>query len=283
MRIADQNEQPDSLVAEPIGYVRSSMHLNFEAPHQPTHKPWAGGTERSFIELISGKQFELAVQDLEGFEKIWILWWANRNRRWRPFVLPPRGRAQRRGVFATRSPHRPNPICLTSVDLISVNGLVLEIGNSDLLHGTPILDIKPYIPSVDAFPEADGGWVSELEQELLQPPQFSVVCTPLVSEQLSWLATEWGIDILTRAREILERDPHPHRSRRIGRYGPKLFRMGCGPWRLIFSLKDAIVSIEAVTRGFPERALMSEQYTRIPDREAQIAFGARWTAPQRNC
>ena len=275
-----------TISVSPIGFIRSAMRVNFEAPHQPvnasTNGPRDGTTDSSMIQLLPGHRFEQALQDLRGFERIWLIWWADRNERWRPLVLPPRGKMQRRGVFPPRSPHRPNSICMSAVPLLSIAGLEITVGSCDLLDGTPILDIKPYIPTIDAFPGAIAGWVTELETELQSPPGYRVTVAPLAETQLNWLEQEWGIVLLPRARELLERDPSPHRSRRIGRFGKDQFRMGCGPWRLIFSIQSLDVIIESVARGFPERSLLSDEYTRIPDREAQIAFGEIWKQSQRS-
>lgn len=259
------------LIASPIGFVSTGMRVKFEAPHQPLERD----ESRSVIELLPGNGYERALQDLAGFDRIWLLWWFHRNQNWRPQVMPPRGPARRRGVFATRSPHRPNPIGITAVRLISVHGLRLEIGACDLIDGTPILDIKPYLTTVDSFPEASLGWVGELEQQLASTPQYQVIYEPLASEQLAWLI-ERGIDIRERALPILTVDPTPHRTRRISRLGGGLFRMGCGAWKIIFSMDDNIVNVREITRGYPLRILQREGYDEIPDRELQIEFVKLW-------
>lgn len=228
------------------------------------------------IELLPESNFEAALHDLEGFEYIWLLWHAHRNASWRPKVLPPRGRAKRRGVFATRSVHRPNPIGLTAVPLVGIRGRILEVGNCDLVDGTPILDIKPYIPEIDAYPSARPGWLDELAAELAAPPSFRVEIGSVAEAQLSWLFEEWGVSFLDRAMQLLERDPSPHRSRRITRLSNGKFRMGCGPWRVIFDRSDDIVTIMSIEPGYPYQSLFREGYRCIADRDAQVAFYDRW-------
>ena len=95
----------------PIGYVRTQKSLKFEALHQPDEEI----EEQSVLELLPGEEYRRALQDVEGFSRIWLIWWFHRNSSWRSLVLPPRGPAHRRGVFATRSPHRPNPLGITPV------------------------------------------------------------------------------------------------------------------------------------------------------------------------
>ena len=117
-----------------------------------------------------------AVRGLEGFSHLWLIWAFSRAVRenWSPTVRPPRlGGNTRLGVFATRSPFRPNPIGLSSVRLEGVEsaggeGPVLHVAGADLLDGTPIFDIKPYLPYADAHPEAEGGWTGGERDALLE-------------------------------------------------------------------------------------------------------------------
>src|SRR5579872_2992859 len=147
-----------TLALRPIGFVRTASRFKFDAPSQPDRAK----VERNFVELLPGPPYDLALQDLDGFDRIWIVSWFHRNQNWRPRVLPPRGPAIRRGVFATRSPHRPNPIGLTSTPLVSVMGRILEVGPLDLVDGTPVLDIKPYLRTVDCHSAASLGWLAEV-------------------------------------------------------------------------------------------------------------------------
>jgi tRNA-Thr(GGU) m(6)t(6)A37 methyltransferase TsaA len=133
--------------------VRTGLSSRVEAPRQPRAAGGAGGT----IELYPGRNFEHALDDLQGWEYIWVIFWFHLNRSWRPKVLPPRSTSGRKGVFSTRSPHRPNPIGLSAVRLERVDGLTLHIRDVDMVDGTPVLDIKPYVPYADAHPGARSG------------------------------------------------------------------------------------------------------------------------------
>ena len=261
-----------SLTLRPIGFLTSHKQVKFEALHQPDESQ----TERNIIELLPGHDYEQALQDLAGFKRVWLLWWFHRNSTWRPLVLPPRGPAQRRGVFATRSPHRPNPLGLTPVQLIAVEGRRLILGPCDLVDGTPILDIKPYIAAFDAFPEAGGGWTDEVDVALQVPPQFTVSFAPLAELQAEWLRDGWQIDFRPRLQEILARDPSPHRTRRIRRRGDSLFVIGCGAWRAVYVVEEKTVQVLALEPAYPLRFLHNPDYHELPDREAQLACWARW-------
>jgi len=150
-----------SIEMTPIGVVHSHYKERFAAPRQPTLDTAAAAR----IELKGGMNLEQALNDLEDFSHIWIIYWMHLNRGWNPCVLPPRGPKVRRGLFATRAPHRPNSIGLSAVRLLRIEGRILHIEGHDMLDGTPVLDIKPYIPYADAFPDAAHGWA-----EVMQTP-----------------------------------------------------------------------------------------------------------------
>jgi tRNA-Thr(GGU) m(6)t(6)A37 methyltransferase TsaA len=265
-----QENQRDGLVLRPIGIVRTAMQVKFDAPHQPE----AEGVDTATVELFKHEVDPLCLRDLEGFSWIWIISWFHKNRTWKPLVLPPRGKAKRRGVFATRSPHRPNPIGLTSVRLLEIRGLSLVIGASDLIDGTPVFDVKPYLRTVDCHPEASLGWVQEVEDN--SSAGYCVEVTPKAAEQLEWLKSVWQVDFLSRARKLLEQDPTPHRTRRISRSGDGLMRIACGAWRMFYRISDRAVTIEFVRTGYPLTSLLNPGYEAIPDRDAQLEFKARY-------
>ena len=147
-----------------------------------------------------------ALRGLEGFSHLWLIWVFDRAERkdWSPTVRPPRlGGNRRMGVFATRSPFRPNPIGLSCVELAAVewstpDGPVLHVRGADLVDGTPIFDIKPYIPYGDSHPEAVGGFASAPAGETL-----TVVIPPELLEQVPESRRE-------ALRGVLAQDPRPH-------------------------------------------------------------------------
>ena len=150
----------------PIGMLRSPYVRRIDAPHQSTV---VAGTETgdvatATLELAEWLD-EKVIQDLAGFERIWLIFAFHQSEGWCSSVKPPRG-GPKRGVLATRSPHRPNSIGLSAVELVAVNGRTLQLRGVDLLDGTPVLDIKPYVPYADAFPEARAGWIDELDARL---------------------------------------------------------------------------------------------------------------------
>lgn len=266
----------DSLTLKPIGFIRTGKQVKFQARHQPND----GDAECNVLELLPGVNFEQALQDVAGFDRVWLLWWFHRNETWRPLVLPPRGPSQRRGVFATRSPHRPNPLGMTPVRLLGIEGRRLRLGACDLVEGTPVFDIKPYVPAYDAFPEAKAGWIDEVDTIVNAPARFTVTFAPVAQGQAQWLQAEYGVDFTLRLIELLSRDPSPHRTRRIRKRPSGGFEIGCGAWRATFLLETTNVTVTALETGYPLRFLTRDGYQAVPDREAQVAFIARWPETQ---
>ena len=186
---------PSPLVLEPIGIVHSPLASKVEASRQPRATAGARGS----IELFPGRNFEHALEDLEGWDYLWVIYWFHLNPAWRPKVLPPRSTSGRKGVFATRSPHRPNPIGLSAVRLERVDGLVLHVRDLDMVDGTPVLDIKPYVAYSDAHPGAASGWLDEAAagQEASVPADpvdpFTVAFSPLAARQAAWIESRTGL------------------------------------------------------------------------------------------
>lgn len=262
------------ITLQPIGYVRTGKHVKFEALHQPEES----AREQHVLEMVAGCGYEDGLRDLAGFSRIWLIWWFHRNTTWRPMVLPPRGPAVRRGVFATRSPHRPNPVGITPVQLLAVEKGRLILGPCDLVDGTPVFDIKPYIPAYDAFPDERSGWTGEVDAVLAAPPRYTVQWSAPALAQAEWLAREWKIDFRPRLGELLSRDPTPHRTRRIRRRPDNTFRIGCGGWLAGFSVTGSTVVVTGLEPGYPSRLLGQAEHQAIPDHAAQLAFLAHWKA-----
>ena len=155
----------------PIAHIRNSFKEKFGIPRQ-------SGLSDIISEIVFEKEFRdsNALRGLEGFSHIWLIWGFSANKEecsFRPTVRPPRlGGNERAGVFATRSPFRPNPIGLSSVVLEEIlqtdEGPVLKIRGADLMDGTPIYDIKPYLRDFDCHPDARSGFVDDREYDTLE-------------------------------------------------------------------------------------------------------------------
>ena len=151
---------PPSVVLNTIGRVHSPFTERHGTPRQPgLVGPKEAGLVDARVVLDPDWVDPLAIHDLDAWTHIWLIgvFHLNGPRR-RPLVRPPRG-GPKRGTLATRSPHRMNPIALSAVRLLAVDRLTLHVRGIDLLDGTPILDIKPYVPDFDALADAGRGWL----------------------------------------------------------------------------------------------------------------------------
>jgi tRNA (adenine37-N6)-methyltransferase len=212
---------------------------------EAARQPQAAADSPALIELLPGRNFEHALADLASWELIWVLFWFHLNPGWRPKVLPPRSTTGRKGVFATRSPHRPNPLGMSVVRLERVDGLTLHIRDSDMLDNTPVLDLKPYVAYTDAHPDAGTGW--------LQPPDpvraYAVEFAALATEQTLWIETHTGLAIRERIQSTLAVGPEPHPYRRI-RQSPAGMLLAVKEWRVRFSVTGRSIQVSEIFSGF---------------------------------
>jgi tRNA (adenine37-N6)-methyltransferase len=143
--------------SQPIGYIRSPYRESNAIPKGPGAKHDAEGA----IELL--REFEAGLKDIEGFSHLYVLWEFDRADGFDLIAHPPTDEKRPHGVFATRSPRRPNPIALTVVELLRRDGAALRVRGVDMLDGTPVLDIKPYLSSIPTE-KLKRGWLAEAEQ-----------------------------------------------------------------------------------------------------------------------
>ena len=185
-----------------IAEIRSDFPTKFGIPRQSGLVPELEAT------VVFRPEYRVpeALRGIEGYSHLWLLWEFSETRRegWRPTVRPPRlGGNRRVGVFASRSPFRPNPIGLSCVRLLGVEqhpqwGTVLRIAGADLMDGTPLYDIKPYLPHADCRPEATGGFASAPAGETLTVEIPESLRERIPAERQESL------------RAVLALDPRPH-------------------------------------------------------------------------
>lgn len=152
----------------PVAYYKGAFGSKFGIPRQ-------SGLSSAEGRIVFEERFRVreALRGLEGFSRIWLIWGFSANKEakgdWQPTVRPPRlGGNAAVGVWASRSPYRPNPIGLSCVELVGIDGLDLIVRGADLMDGTPIFDIKPYIPYADSFPDAASGFATEAPKSTLK-------------------------------------------------------------------------------------------------------------------
>lgn len=231
-----------------IGIVRGGGEYPQQAPRQGVF-----ARNEGFVELFPHCNYEQALEELEGFERIWLLFVFDRNSSWKPRVLPPYGIDRKVGLFASRSPYRPNPIGLSAVELVKIDGLKLYIRNFDLLDGTPILDIKPYIPEADSFPEAKAGWRDQV------PEVPELILSDEAARQMRALLECGGPDLEDVARiQLTLQSENPRRQRITGVPGQEQI-LAYRTWRIAFVRGEKQVTVKRIFSGYTPTELDSEE------------------------
>jgi len=220
----------EELILRPVAHIRSDFSSKFGIPRQ------SGIVESLSAEIVFEEEFRNPdmLRGLEDFSHLWLIWHfsGNRSQDWSPTVRPPRlGGNVRMGVFATRSPFRPNPVGLSCVRLLEIlpgtpEGPILRIGGADLMDGTPILDIKPYVPYADAHPEALGGFTS------VKSRQVTVLCPPELLQRIPAAKRDALLGVLRQdPRPSYQKDPE------------RIYGFGFAGHEIRFSVSDDTLTV----------------------------------------
>jgi tRNA (adenine37-N6)-methyltransferase len=249
---------------DPIGVVHSPFRERAAAPRQAS----VGRDAQGRIELFPGKGYEDALEGLEAWDYAWVLFVFHKNveegRGWKPKVLPPRSDAKR-GVFATRSPHRPNPIGLSAVKIERVEGLSVHVRELDLLDGSPVLDLKPYVAYADAHADARAGWLETADPVAA----WEIAFADAARERLAWLC-DHGVDLQGAIEATLALGPQPHAYRRIRPHGAGM-RLALKEWRVDFEAEGRVLVVTSVSTGYRAKELATDAAP-----EVHRAFSARF-------
>ncbi len=251
------------ILVKPIGYVKSNLAFRYETPRQGV----LAGKDFSIIELLPHKNFEQAVSQLDGFERIWIIYQFHLNTNWKPMVNPPRHTRKKIGVFASRAPYRPNAIGMSCVKLEKVEGLKIYFSESDILDGSPVLDIKPYLPYSDSFPNAVTGWVKSNSDD-----KYEVNFNYKAEFKAKWLKDNANINLHNFARLQLEFYPTDDSRKRITA-DREIYTLAYRTWRIIYSVDDdaKTVSITNIISGYSADEL-NEDTNKYNDKELHKKF-----------
>lgn len=257
----------DSFLVNPIGYFHTRQTKKYQLPRQAAIQT----NQEGFIELNPHCQFEQALDGLEGFERIWIVFYFHLHTHWKPKVLPPRG-GKKQGVFATRAPHRPNFLGLSCVELKSIQGLRLNIANHDLIDGTPILDIKPYLNYADSFQCQRQGWLEELAPEI----SYELVWSERIQQQLDYLEREWNCLLKQAIAMRLKTNPLPYPNNRVREIKKGLYQLAYQTWRIYYRLEGSCLVIDYLSSGYDEETLKGGKPSKWEDVPIHQAFSEQF-------
>ncbi|KYG64990.1 tRNA-Thr(GGU) m(6)t(6)A37 methyltransferase TsaA [Bdellovibrio bacteriovorus] len=233
---------------EAIGTFKSDQVQPYEAGRQPDEFHSEG-----CIELFAGSNFEQALMGLEGCEYIWVLFQFHHNPNWNPMVLPPRGRDTKIGVFATRSPYRPNGIGMSCVRVERIDKLKIYVAGADILDGSPIIDIKPYVAYADSIPGAEPEWLKNAER-------FEISVSPLAEKKISWLESHGVSQLRGFIRHQLEYEPTNSKKKRV-KAQEKDYILAYRTWRVQFQIKGTLLEVSDVFSGYSDHDLKLEEDT----------------------
>ncbi|PIS10294.1 MAG: tRNA (N6-threonylcarbamoyladenosine(37)-N6)-methyltransferase TrmO [Bdellovibrio sp. CG10_big_fil_rev_8_21_14_0_10_47_8] len=228
------------------------------------------------IRFRSGLQFEQALEDIEGFSHLWLIYSFHLHpHQWKPKVLPPRGSEKKVGVFATRSPYRPNSLGLSCVKLVERKGLILRVQSFDLLDQTPILDIKPYLSYSDSFPDASMGWLQGIQEQKL-----TIQLSTLAETQLQFLEDLGLREFRNVILQQLSFDPLNSQKKRVHQLNSSQAVLSYKTWRVFFkpSLHEQLIQIQEIRSGYNAKELADLQDP-YQDRALHLQFLAKFNGP----
>jgi tRNA-Thr(GGU) m(6)t(6)A37 methyltransferase TsaA len=248
---------------DPIGFFHAKEDEKYAVSRQ------SGVIKGNTGEIIlnPGCNFEAALEDLDGFDRIFVIYRFDRNNSWKPKVLPPRGE-KKRGVFATRSPHRPNFLGLSCLELVKITGLTLHVKNHDLIDGTPIFDIKPYIVYADSFPNAKQGWLLDLEPQV----EYRINWNDESSCKRDFLENVLKVPIIANITPRLSIHPFPKKQNRICSLENSYYEIAYKTWRVKFSVDETEITVCDIYSGYDAETLRGEKACPYGDLKTHLHF-----------
>ena len=252
-----------------IGVIESAAKYRYELPRQAVFSS-AG----AFLRWNDRKYADCAA-DLAGFERIWLVWVFDRNENgsWHTKVrVPVPADRDSYSVFATRSPYRPNPVGISAVELLEVTPDGLKIGACDLLDGTAVLDVKPYIPEADAFPEAKAGWRDRIEKSA-----NSVSWSSKAASQADFILENGNFDLRNFCEVQLKYRPTDSTRKRVEKIPEsENYLLHFRTWRIIFACDEqsAKVNILEISSNYSRADLEPGAPDKYNDKDLHRAFNA---------
>ncbi len=233
----------------PIGTFYSNKTRPYQAARQATESQMES-LDR--VELDMTRLQLDSLRHLEQFSHIWLIY-VFKKQNWHNLVSPPRGPYNKVGVFASRSPYRPNPIGISAVKLMRIEGPQIWIGANDLLDGTLILDIKPYLPYADAV-DANEGWLKDLDQQ-----KYEIIFSDYFLKQVPFFENSFSEVLIHFVRQQLEYEPTNKQKKRIKKLDASQYVLSYQTWRILFSIDEQNIEIKSIHSGYSEKDLDSDE------------------------
>lgn len=256
-----------SFSLSPIGVFHCPQKYTYEVPRQGS----LNSLDHEGFILLSSELSKSCLIDLEGFSHIWILYHFHQNSEWHAMVSPPRQGQAKVGVFASRSPHRPNPIGLSLVRLNKIKFPKIYVSGYDLIDQTPVLDIKPYLQYSDSPPSTvQQGWVDALPSSR----NFQLNYSEPAQKALHWLNLHKVLSFESFLQAQLSENPTDQKRKRIQKLGVGKWEISYRTWRVQYTIDEprGHLIILSVSSGYSPEELNGNQQDPYQDKETHRKF-----------
>lgn len=250
-----------------IGRIESRSKYRYDAPRQSVF-----ANQAAFLRWTSNVYAECAA-DLAGFDRVWLVWVFDRNENSKLHTrvrVPVPAEKDKYSVFATRSPYRPNPIGISAVELLAVTPDGLQLGACDLLDGTSVLDVKPYIPEADAFPDAKAGW-----RDMIDKKPFELIWSDKAAKQADFILAEGNLDIRNFCKIQLSYRPVDSNRKRVETLDEENhFLIRYRTWKIYFELDEEAkqIRLQNIESNYSADDLASDSEDRYMDKDVHRSF-----------
>ncbi len=248
----------------------------FHCPHKhkcelPQQSTVLTTKHQAYIELTLPNA-ELCLKDLNGFSHIWVLFHFNKNKNWKPLTSPPRLVNQKVGVFASRSPYRPNPIGMSLLEIEKISKNRIYVKQYDLIDKTPILDIKPYLTYTDCAEPVKQGWVESCRS--IYNKSYTIKYSTLSKNQIDWINKYTHFNLYDFIQTQLSQHPTDKTRKRVNRTSTDLWEISFRTWRVNFKINEGAneIYINSLSSGYSKSEIENTNCDTYKDKNIHNLF-----------
>lgn len=262
---------PEFFSFHSVGVIESQAKYRYELPRQSVFT--APGAFLRWNERI----YKDCAEDLHGFDRIWLIWIFDRNidGKWHTRVkVPVPGDKDNYSVFATRSPYRPNPVGISAVELLEITPDGLRLGPCDLLDGTAVIDIKPYIPEIDAFPDAKAGWRDNIEKN----PNL-IIWSETAAAQADFILEKGKFDLHNFCDIQLAYRPLDSSRKRVEKSAEgNSHILHFRTWKIFFDFDEnnSKITVNSIQSNYSAADLAPDSFDKYGDKDLHRSFNLLW-------
>ena len=263
--------ETDKFSFRSIGIIESQAKYRYELPRQSIF------TAPCAFLRWNERIYRECAEDLKGFDRIWLIWVFDRNTdgRWHPKVrVPVPAEKDCYSVFATRSPYRPNPVGISAVELLEITPEGLKLGACDLLDGTAVIDVKPYIPEVDSFPDSKAGWRDTVEKN-----PYTLIWSQTAAAQADFIFENGNFDLRNFCDIQLSYRPLDSSRKRVEiNADGNLHILRFRTWKIFFAYdgKNSKINISSVQSNYSASDLLPDSADKYGDKDLHRRFNEKY-------